>query len=149
MTNKKYGNICLDICGQYFSVLCLLSAYKVAYWQFGISFWWLVTAYIILILIDMLILWRFLKSGKNIKKKKSVYPLAVALLVYPIVIVLGKYLKALNSNDIAVAVMSMCLIVLATMMTISVRHLVLDDTTLLVEPKNNSALPHPDKINKN
>ena len=130
---KKYHcNVCLGICSIYFGYLCLIATFKIGYWQFAISYWWVILALISNTLISLLILRNFLKTGKQIPKsmgrKLSFSAIEFAPMGYLIARALINPLKANNTgNDIFVCIIMTFLSLFALVASSGVRYLVLDD----------------------
>ena len=135
MKRQKYGNICLGLCGQYSALLFLMLAYKLLYWQFAISAWYLVLGLVVFALIDALVLWKFIKNNKEIKKSKPVKSaLSIGGFSFLIVVLIKNYLNRLdldNQYGIYIVIMAGCSLVIATLFSFSIRHFALSDDRVL------------------
>jgi uncharacterized membrane protein (UPF0136 family) len=133
---KRHCNLFLGICMLYFGYLCLLATFKIGYYQFSISYWWLVGAVTFNTVISLIVVQNFVKKGKEMPKlsNKKVVPFsafAVALVAYPIAIAISRFAKQSNvGNDVAVPVIMICLLLFALVTPFTARCLVLDDSKM-------------------
>ena len=132
IVKNRHCTVSLGICSIYLGHLCLIAAFKIGYWQFAISYWWLIGAIVFNILISLLVVLRFIKKGKQIKKshKKKIISftaLGIAVTTYPIVSALGRFMKQNNvGNDVAVPIVMICLSLFALATPFTAHYLVLD-----------------------
>jgi len=136
--SRENCNICLGICSTYYSFLCLLCAYKLLYWQFAISAWYLIVGIAVWVLISLFILWIFIQNDKEIKKTKAVGAWTVGGFAFLFSTMLARSFRELNledPNQLAVPIVAICLALLGLSMALGIRYLVLDDDKMLYSTK--------------
>jgi len=146
LKRKRYCNKCVGSSFLYCGYLCLFSAYKIGYWHFAMSVWWLVYLTITYVLISLLSLWLFIKNGKQANRtgktsKKSTLSfsaLGISLAIYPVIILIRNSMRD-NSvgNDIAIPILMTCLLVFLVPYSFGIRYFLIDDSELLYSPNFN------------
>ena len=134
MNNKKQCNIHLGICSQYLQILFLISAYKMLYWQFTIPAWHLFGGIVVFILLNLFVVWKFVKNNKETKEVKSVNAWATGGVGFLIATIFTRYIRGFNlenPNVVASLIIAGSLIAFALLMSLGVRYLVLEDDRVL------------------
>ena len=91
--SKTHGNICLGIGQLYCSLIFLMLSYKILYWQFVTSAWYLVGGIAVLALFDWFVLRKFIKNDKKIKETKKAHLLIFYLLIFLFTFIPYVYIK--------------------------------------------------------
>jgi len=139
MIFRRYCNVFHGVCSLYFGYICLLPAYQFGYFQFSMSFWWLVMAIALKTIASIVILWLFIKNERKIskpskKQTSSLSALGIALMVYPFMILARRYAQTNYINhDFGVSFVMFVFLFFALLPTGDVRYLVLDDSKILKE----------------
>jgi len=137
---KRYCNVCLGICQLYFSLIGLILVYKIFYWQFKISAWYLVGGVFVLVIFDLFELRKFIKNNKEAKKMKDASLWIMMLLVLLITSVLWLYIKrTFPANQLGASgtlgIISLIILIIFPFSAVGMCHLVLDDSKMLYPVK--------------